>query len=112
MEEGLTCTHACFIPRLVCRVVAVEAFVGVADVCFVAALSRLLGADLAAAAAVLHQAYPGGAGWHRWASARPVAELLALVDFTAFRRFFFRLRWWAVEKLTCSGTFESRMHCA
>lgn len=83
MKEQLTCTHANFIPRLIFRVIAVEPFVGITDICFIAGLSCLLGTDLTAATAILHQADPRGAGWHQWASARPVANLLAL-DFTIF----------------------------
>lgn len=83
VKEQLTCTHACFIPRLIFRVVAVEPFVGVTDICFIAGLSCLLGTDLTAATAILHPAHPRGAGWHWRASARPAANLLAL-DFTGF----------------------------
>lgn len=104
MKEQLTCTHACFIPRLIFWVVAVEPFVGITDICFIAGLSCLLGTDLTAATAILHQADPGSAGWHRRAAARPAANLLAL-DFTSFWRFISRLLWLAVEKLTQSGLF-------
>lgn len=81
---------------------------GIADVCLVAGLSRLLGTDLAAATTVLHQAHAGAAGGRGWAAARPVAQLLALLDLAAFRRFSPRLQMRAVglrpaEKLTESG---------
>lgn len=104
VKEQLTCTHACFIPRLIFWVVTVEPFVGITDVCFIAGLSCLLGTDLAAATAILHQADPGGAGWHRRALARPAANLLAL-HFTCFWRLISRLLWRAVEKLTHGGLF-------
>lgn len=81
---------------------------GIADVCLVAALSRLLGTDLAAATTVLHQAHARAAGGHGWAAARPVAQLLARLGLAAFRRFSPRLQKRAgglrpAEKLTDSG---------
>lgn len=81
-KKGLTCTHSCFIPRLICRIVAIKALVWVTDFSFITGLTRLLGTHLAASTAILHQAHPGGAGWHRWASAGPVAYLFALMHLT------------------------------
>lgn len=52
----LTCTHSCFVPRLVRAVVTVQALVVVARVGLVAHLAHLSGAGLAAVAAVHEEA--------------------------------------------------------
>lgn len=108
MKERLTCTHACFIPRLILRVVAVETLVGITDVHLIADFSSLLGAGLAAATAVLQQAHPGAAGGYWRALAGPVAQLRAWLGLAALRMFSTRPRLWAVglspaEKLRYSG---------
>lgn len=77
-QETLTRAHPGLEPRPVRRVVAIEPFVGVAEVGFIADVPLLSGAHLTAAAAVPQQADPGrAAGLPPRAGARPATELSA-----------------------------------
>ena len=76
----LTCTHSCFVPRLVRAVVTVQALVVIACVCLVAHLAHLSGAGLAAVAAVHEEAHARRARrGHGGTLAGPLAVLRAVV---------------------------------
>lgn len=81
-QKTLTCTHACLVPRLVPRVVTVQAFVWVTELGFRTHVSGLLGTHFAAPTAISHQAHPRRtSGLLRGASAGPVADFLTLIHF-------------------------------
>ena len=76
----LTCTHSFFVPRLVRAVVTVQSLVVVARERLVAHLAHLLGAGLAAVAAVHEEAHARRAGRRDLgALAGPLAVLRAVV---------------------------------
>lgn len=81
----LTCTYACLIPRLVCRIITVQPFVWITDISFIAEVPRLLGTHLTAPTAVPHQAHSRSTIWLLTrACTGPVAKLFPRVHFQSF----------------------------
>lgn len=91
--KALTCTYACLIPRLVCRIITVQPFVWITDISFIAEVPRLLGTHLTAPTAIPHQAHSRSTiGFLTRACTGPVAKLFSRVHFQGFCRSAFRWR--------------------